>query len=172
MIQQDLIQLLEDNCFQQTQQYVHHFIKPILLIPQLWDLLKPFLLPLNDSPTHHPHWLLMPCTLTALHTYSKSIDSYSTFGGHGQCSHLQGPFSHSSEAVLCIYKCLIVVVQLLSCVSLFVIPWTAASQPSLSFTISQSLLKLMSIESVQSSRPLLSPSPPALNLSQLQGLFQ
>ena len=38
---------------------------------------------------------------------------------------------------------------------------------SLSFTISQSLLKLMSIESeMPSNHPLLSPSPPALNLSQ------
>ena len=40
----------------------------------------------------------------------------------------------------------IVVVQLLSCVQLFAIPWSAAHQASLSFTISQSLLKLMSIE--------------------------
>ena len=38
------------------------------------------------------------------------------------------------------------VVQSLSCVQLFVTPWTAARQSSLSFTISQSLLKLMSIE--------------------------
>ena len=35
-----------------------------------------------------------------------------------------------------------------SVVSDFVIPWTAAGQASLSFTISLSLLKLMSIESV------------------------
>ena len=39
-------------------------------------------------------------------------------------------------------------VQLLSCVPLFANPWTAACQASLSFTISWSLLKLMSIESV------------------------
>ena len=39
-------------------------------------------------------------------------------------------------------------VQLLSIVQLFVTPWTAACQASLSLTISQSLLKLMSIESV------------------------
>ena len=38
--------------------------------------------------------------------------------------------------------------QVLSCARLFVTPWTAAHQASLSFTISQSLLKLMSIESV------------------------
>ena len=39
-------------------------------------------------------------------------------------------------------------VQSLPCVRLFATPWTAACQASLSFTISQSLLKLMSIESV------------------------
>ena len=70
----------------------------------------------------------------------------------------------------------IVVVQLLSHVCLFATPWTAAHQASLSFTISQSLLKLMSIESVMSSNHLIHPlsplSPPALNLSQHQGLFQ
>ena len=37
--------------------------------------------------------------------------------------------------------------QLLSCVLLFATPWTAARQVSLSITNSQSLLKLMSIES-------------------------
>ena len=41
-----------------------------------------------------------------------------------------------------------VVVQLLSRVRLFVTPWTVAHQASLSFAISWSLLKLMSIESV------------------------
>ena len=39
-------------------------------------------------------------------------------------------------------------VQSLSCVWLFVTPWTAESQASLSFTISRSFLKLMFIESV------------------------
>ena len=39
-------------------------------------------------------------------------------------------------------------VQLLSHVRLFVIPWTAAHQASLSITNSRSLLKLMSIELV------------------------
>ena len=41
-----------------------------------------------------------------------------------------------------------VIVQSLSCVQLFVTPWTAAHQASLSITNSWSLLKLMSIESV------------------------
>ena len=60
-------------------------------------------------------------------------------------------------------------VQSLSHVRLFVTPWTAACQASLSITNSQSWPKLMSI---QPSHPLSSPSPPALNLSQHQGLFQ
>ena len=60
-----------------------------------------------------------------------------------------------------------------SVVSNSVTPWTAARQASLSFTISWSLLKFMSIESlVPSSYPLFSPSPPAPSLSQHQGLFQ
>ena len=55
-------------------------------------------------------------------------------------------------------------VQSLSCVRLFATPWTAACQASLSFTNSQSLFKLMSIESVMPSNnlilccPLLLPS--------------
>ena len=47
------------------------------------------------------------------------------------------------------------VVQSLSCVQLFVIPWTAAHQASLSFTISQSLIKLLSIELVMPSNHLI-----------------
>ena len=47
------------------------------------------------------------------------------------------------------------VVQSLSCVQLFVTPWTAACQPSFSVTISWSLLKLMSIESVMPSNHLI-----------------
>ena len=56
------------------------------------------------------------------------------------------------------------VVQLPSCVWLYVTPWTTACQASLSSTISWSLLKLMSIESVTLSNhfflycPLLLPS--------------
>ena len=47
------------------------------------------------------------------------------------------------------------VVQLLSHVGLFVTPWTAARQASLSFTISWRLLKLMSIKSVMLSNHLI-----------------
>ena len=45
--------------------------------------------------------------------------------------------------------------QSLSCVRLFAAPRTAARQASLYFTISQNLLKLMSIESVMPSNPLI-----------------
>ena len=48
-----------------------------------------------------------------------------------------------------------VVVQSLSGVQLFATPWTAARQASLSFTISGSLLKLMSTESVMPSNHLI-----------------
>ena len=47
------------------------------------------------------------------------------------------------------------IVQSLSCVRLFVTQWTAALQASLSFTISWSLHKLMSIESVMPSNHLI-----------------
>ena len=64
---------------------------------------------------------------------------------------------------MCLINCTVwcLVVQSLSLVQLFAIPWTAAYQTSLSINISLSLLKLMSIESVISSnclvlcRPLL-----------------
>ena len=45
----------------------------------------------------------------------------------------------------------VAVTQSLSCVRLSAAPWTAACQASLSFTISQCLLKLMSAESVMPS---------------------
>ena len=49
----------------------------------------------------------------------------------------------------------LIVVWLLSCVWLFESPWTVAHQASLSFTISWSLLKLVSIESVMPSNHLI-----------------
>ena len=74
----------------------------------------------------------------------------------------------------------IVVVQSPSCVRIFVASWTAAAQASTSLTISQSLLKFMSIASAmlsitdghQPSHPLMSSSSSVLNVSQHQGLFQ
>ena len=67
------------------------------------------------------------------------------------------------------------VVQSLSRVQLFVTPQTAAHRASPSFTISQSLLKLMSIKSMMPPNhhnPLLPTFPLVFNLSQHQSLFQ
>ena len=49
----------------------------------------------------------------------------------------------------------VLIVWSVSHLRLFVTPWTAACQASVSFTISQSLLKLMSIESVMPSNHLI-----------------
>jgi len=52
-------------------------------------------------------------------------------------------------------RSIMVVVQLLSCVWLFVTLWTVARQASLSFTISWNLLRLVSVESVMPSNHLI-----------------
>jgi len=58
-----------------------------------------------------------------------------------------------SDRSICLFHCCFVV-QSLSCVWLFVTPWTTACQASLSSTISWSLLKIMSVESVMLSNHL------------------
>ena len=65
-------------------------------------------------------------------------------------------------------------VQSLSHVQLFVIPWTAAHQASLSITNCRRLPKTMSIELVMPFNHLIlsSPFPPALNLFHHQGLLK
>ena len=69
----------------------------------------------------------------------------------------------------------VVVVQSLSCVQLFVTSWTSARQASLSFhhlpELAQTHVHRVG-DAIQPSHPLSSPSPPALNLSQHQGLFK
>ena len=73
---------------------------------------------------------------------------------HLLCSHYI-PCSPLLPYLLCLkrfyFVFALVVVQLLSCVWLYATPWTAVCQASLSFTISWSLLKLMSIELMMSS---------------------
>ena len=65
-----------------------------------------------------------------------------------------------------------VVVQLPSCVWLFVTLWAAACQASLSFTISGSLLKFMSIElAIQPSCPLFVPFSSCLQFFPASGFF-
>ena len=61
--------------------------------------------------------------------------------------------------------CVVFVVQLLSCVQLFATPWTAVCQASLSFTISQSLLRFISTELVMLSKHFILYRPLLLLLS-------
>ena len=79
---------------------------------------------------------------------------------HGKCwgrglflSRLQ-EHAFSSLCPPSVWPC-VAVVQLLSCVQLFETPWTTVYLASLSFTISQSLLRLTSIEPVMPSNHLI-----------------
>ena len=69
-------------------------------------------------------------------------------------------FSHVQEVFSCLFAGSLVIfywrsVQSLSCVQCFATPWMAALQASLFITKSQSLLKLMSIDSVMPSNHLI-----------------
>ena len=118
-----------------------------------------FQLQLGFCPTHQIIWshLLQPCSyvLAAFHFLEYSLPP-------------PGVLRERSQSDIW------TVGQSLSCVPIFATPWTAALQASLSFSISWSLLKLMSISRwCHLSISALSPaSPPDLNLSQHQGLFQ
>ena len=61
----------------------------------------------------------------------------------------------SQITIVCVSVC----VQSLNCVRFFLTPWTAAHQASLSFMISQSLFKPMSIQLVMPSNPLILSRP-------------
>ena len=88
-----------------------------------------------------------------IHPNDSDENTQELFSYHLKASSLQQTLT---ELLLCAMDCsrVVVVVQLLNHVRLFVTPWTVACQASLSFTISQSLLKLMSIESVMPSNHL------------------
>ena len=72
--------------------------------------------------------------------------------GRCVCLWVQGTKSHS---LWCPTLLLLLLFSRQSYLGLFVTPWTAAHQASLSFTSSQSLLRFMSIESVMPSNPLI-----------------
>ena len=90
-------------------------------------------------------------TSTHIHTCSQS--------GCGLVRYLQSLLScqHNiwKTAIPMFLSCQLSSVQSLSRVRLFAAPWTAAHQASLSITNSQSLLKLMSVESVMPSKHLI-----------------
>ena len=73
------------------------------------------------------------------------------FAGFQSLIALGALWIHRVLSMLSLLSANFVVVQSLIFVQLFVIPWTAAHEASLTFTSSQNLLKLMSIESVMPS---------------------
>ena len=77
-------------------------------------------------------------------------ESYTSVKCKIQCSHFEKPFVSIDFSSVQFTS-----LQSLSCVRLFVTPWTAAQQASLSITSSQGLLKLMSIELVMQSKHLI-----------------
>ena len=81
--------------------------------------------------------------------------------------------THACKCIYCISPPGVLTQFSLSHVQLFVTPWTAARQASLSIANSWSLLKFMSIESVMLSNHLIlsPPSPPAFSLSKHHSLF-
>ena len=85
----------------------------------------------------------------------------------------EGEGGMNGESSMEVYVGVGVVVESLSHVPLFVKPWTAARQASLSLTISRGLLKLMSFELVMPSNHLICcPLLLLPSLSQNQDLFQ
>ena len=131
------------------------------------------------------HWLrvqaelrriILPFTMVSMKlTRWKPTSRWACVGARDSPIHWSGVLLELSAEHLPTASPVWQLLQSLSQVRFFATPWTAALQSSLSFTISQSSLKLMSIESVMPSKPScpLSPStPPALNLSQHQSLFQ
>ena len=95
----------------------------------------------------------------------------------GTSSVLKKSHKHSFEKNLFIYYvpgARLSSVQSLSHVRLSVTSWTAACQASLSITNSESSQTHVHRvrDAIHPSHPLSSPSPPALNLSQHQGLFK
>ena len=69
--------------------------------------------------------------------------------------HFTHTHTHTQKGFVFAMLTFLAVLQLLSHVQLFATPWTATCQASLPSIISQSLLKLMSFESVMSSNDLI-----------------
>ena len=100
---------------------------------------------------------VFPCTYTAPPNCSRNSGYKSSCFSDTDQIHNSAFFSvyHEVEELELRFSDIVAVVQSLSPVCLFMTPWTAAHQASLSFTVSQSLLKPMSIESVMPSNHLI-----------------
>ena len=112
-------------------------------------LLLKVLVPFVSTPPSWPNYL-PKAHLQVLSHWGLGLKQMNLLGGR------QGRYSvQRGYPVFDVNNHIAVVNQLLSCVQCFVIPWTAAHQASLSFTISLSLLKLMSTELVMLSNHLI-----------------
>ena len=108
---------------------------------------------------HSPITLgLHPTHLRSLKTEESGVNNGLVDGGAYVWSKaLKWPYAAGSRqdiAAVFTSEGAVGVVQLLSCVQIFTTPWIAVCQASLSFTISWSLLKLKSTESVMQSNDL------------------
>ena len=116
---------------------------------------------LSSPPcTHHsirvsPHWAFVHC----LTLFPYLPNSYLSLRPQIQAPHLSEKFTYyilSKNHLRQLFSvCNCRLLQFSSVAQLFVTPWTAACQASLSITNSQSLLKLMTIESVMPSNHLI-----------------
>ena len=112
----------------------------------------------------------------------KPIPVFLSGKSHGQRSPADYSSRCQSRTQLNMHACIYntFVVQLFSRVQLFATPWTAASQASLSFTLSRHFLKLKSIESMMQSYHLILCCPlllwlsifPSISFFQTRWLFE
>ena len=125
---------------------------------------RPHLLIVQNSGVIFSWWVLKTCTGLSSHILSLFTGSSLRTETIWVISLLHSAQAWPRTGTPEMFAYCIVFVLSLSCVRLFVTPWNAARQPSLSFPVSQSLLKLMSVESVMPSNlltfcsPLLLPS--------------
>ena len=161
-------------------QLSHPYIsRPLLLLPSVFPSIRVF----SNESVHCIRWpkfWSFSFSICPSNEYSElisfRIDWFDLLAVRGILPAPQ--FESISSSVLCFPEVFLIFwicsVQSLRRVLLFATPWTAAHQASLSITNFWSILKLISIaisDAIQPSHPLLSPSPPAFNLSQHQGLF-
>ena len=112
---------------------------------------KETLYPLAVTPHFPRHPFVHPKKLlTCFHTFACS-EHFTWIESYKICLLCLVPFiEHVFKSHPC--SSIIVAVHFLSHVGFFAVPWTVACQASLSFTISWSLLKLMSIECTSNTR--------------------
>jgi len=132
--------------------------------------------PHPDFGTHHHHlFQLGPAPPLCFQNLPCSPHHHPLIQGYSVCWAVEGTHqtSYTSEKIPLLKCYLFSSVQSLNSVRLFVTPWTAVRQASLSITNYRSLFKLMSTKSVMPSNISSSVIPfSCLQSSQLQGLFQ